>query len=99
MSNHRRLTKGESAKEDLLIRIKSIEEAIAKSREYLASGKYADWAGFRPYFVTKFRDGKELPPHRDWVRNVYLPNSEKALSKAEDILEKLTEKEKITSGR
>lgn len=73
----------------VLGRIESLEQAIAKAREYLESGKHADWRGFRPLFVPKLRDGKELPPHKDWVKNVYLPRMEKALSRAEKILERL----------
>jgi hypothetical protein len=67
----------------ILDRIKTLEEAVTKGREYLESGVHADWHGFRPLFVTKTRDGKALPPHRDWVKNVFLPNRERALRKAE----------------
>ena len=75
---------------EVLDRIKSIEEAIIKGHEYLESGKHANWNGFRPWFNTKIRDGKEMPPHKDWVKNVFLPRREKALRKAEKTLEKLT---------
>lgn len=71
----------------VLDRIESLEQAIAKAREYLESGKYADWSGFRPWFVRKFRDGEELPPHKDWVKNVFLPRNEKALRRAEKLVE------------
>jgi hypothetical protein len=94
MSNRRRQNASDSTKKDLVGRIKRIEEAIAKSNEYLASGKHAHWTGFRALFVTKLRDGEELPPHRDWVKNVYLPSLEKALNRAERILEKLSERPK-----
>jgi uncharacterized protein YqcC (DUF446 family) len=70
-------------------RIDSLEQAIRKAREYLESGKHANWRGFRPLFDRKLRDGKELPPHKDWVKNVFLPRMEKALSRAEKILERL----------
>jgi len=90
VSKRRRQNAHDSAKRDLVGRIKRIEEAIAKSNEYLASGKHASWTGFRALFVTKVREGTELPPHRDWVKNVYLPRMEKALIQAERILEKLT---------
>jgi hypothetical protein len=70
-------------------RIKLIEQAIAKAKEYLESGKHAHWIGFRPLFDSKFRDGKELPPHKDWVKNVFLPREEKALRYAEKLLEQL----------
>jgi hypothetical protein len=68
-------------------RIKSLQQAIAKAREYLESGKHADWSGFRPLFAQKFRNSKELPPHKDWVKNVFLPRNEKALRRAEKLVE------------
>ena len=74
----------------ILDRIKKLEEAITKGREYLESGAHADWYGFRPWFVPKMRDGKALPPHKDWVKNVFLPGREKALREAERLLERLT---------
>ena len=70
-------------------RIALLEQAIGRAREYLESGKHAHWAGFRPWFVAKRKDGKELPPHKDWVKNVFLPRYEKALRRAEKILERL----------
>ena len=76
-------------KKAVLDRIKSIEQAIVRAREYLQSGKHADWSGFQPVFVHKLKDGKELPPHKDWVRNFFLPSMEKALKKAEKIVERL----------
>lgn len=74
----------------ILAQIESLEQAIRKAREYLESGKHANWRGFRPAFVRKLRDGKELPPHKDWVKNVFLPRQEKALRRAEKILERLS---------
>ena len=71
-------------------RIESLEQAIRRAREYLESGKHADWHGFRPLFDRKLKDGKERPPHKDWVKNVFLPRMEKALSRAERILERLS---------
>ena len=73
----------------VLDRIDSLEQTIAKAREYLESGKHADWSGFRPLFVRKFKDGKEPPPHKDWVKNVFLPRMEKALRRAEKVVERL----------
>jgi hypothetical protein len=78
-----------SKKTAVLDRIKRLEEAIAKGNEYLVSGKHAHWRGFRPLFTPKIKDGNELPPHRDWVKNVFLPGMEKALNRAERILERL----------
>ena len=73
----------------VLERIESIEQAICKAKEYLDSGKHADWSGFRPLFVNTFKGGKELPPHKDWVKNVFLPREAKALRYAEKVLERL----------
>jgi hypothetical protein len=78
-----------SKRETVLNRIKALEIAIAKGRAYLETGEHADWRGFRPLFVAKQRNGKKLPPHPDWVRNVYVPKCERALSKAEKLLERL----------
>ena len=73
----------------VLERIESIEQSINIAREYLESGKHAQWSGFRPLFVRKLKDGKELPPHKDWVKNVFLPGKEKALRRAEKTVEQL----------
>jgi len=78
-------------KKAILDRIKHLEDAIAKAREYLESRQHAHWHGFRALFVEKVRDGKVLPPHRDWVKNVFLPSQEKALRRAEKILEKMNQ--------
>ena len=76
-------------KKAVLDRIESLEQAIGRAREYLESGKHAHWSGFRPLFVHKLKDGKELPPHKDWVKNVFLPGKEKALRRAEKTVERL----------
>lgn len=77
-------------------RIKLIEQAIAKAKEYLETGKHAHWVGFRPLFDSKFRNGKELPPHKDWVKNVFLPRMEKALRCEEKLAERLDKKEQLS---
>ncbi|VAW77753.1 hypothetical protein MNBD_GAMMA12-3208 [hydrothermal vent metagenome] len=81
--------KFDSKKKDIIERIRYIEDAIIKGNEYLETGKHANWQGFRPFFTDKVRDGKLLPPHKDWVKNVFIPNHKKALRKAEEKLEKL----------
>ena len=75
-------------------RIESLEQAIRIASEYLESGKHADWPGFRPLFDRKVKDGKELPPHKDWVKNVFLPHMEKALARAEKVLDTLGNEER-----
>ena len=74
-------------------RLQSFEQDICRAKEYLESGKHAHWGGFRPLFVSKFKDGKELPPHKDWVKNVFLPRKQKALHYAEKIADRLDERE------
>jgi hypothetical protein len=78
-------------RDHLLARIKRLEDAITIANEYLDTGKHADWKGFRPLFAAKLRAGKELPPHRDWVRNVFLPRRERALNRAEKLLRRFAD--------
>lgn len=73
----------------ILARIKRLEEAISKAHEYLETGAHAEWSGFRPAFQAKVKDGTRVPPHRDWVRNVFLPGCERSLSRAEKLVERL----------
>jgi hypothetical protein len=73
----------------VLDRIKRIEEAIARGHEYLESGNHANWSQFQPLFAAKFRDGVKLPPHKDWVKNVFIPGMEKELVRAEKILDRM----------
>jgi hypothetical protein len=77
-------------------RNKLIEQAIAKAKEYLETGKHSHWVGFRPLFDRKFRNGKELPPHKDWVKNVFLPRMEKALRRGEKLAERLDKKVQLS---
>ena len=76
-------------------RITHLEQAIVRAKEYLEFGKHANWQGFSPLFVDKIKDGEVQPPHRDWVRNVFLPHAEKRLKRDEKILELLEEKHVI----
>lgn len=73
----------------VLARIESLNTSIRKANEYLESGEHANWAGFRPLFDCKLKDGKEMPPHKDWVRNVFLRRMERSLQKAEKTLWRL----------
>ncbi len=73
-------------------RIKYIEDSIIKAQEYLESGKHAHWQRFRPWFVNKVKDGEVLPPHRDWVKNVFLRRCEKSLFRNQKRLDKMTQK-------
>jgi hypothetical protein len=91
--------KSQSAKaKRVLDRIKSIEASLVRGREYLESSQYADWHGFRPLFDVKWRGDRELPPHKDWVRNVFIPRQERALVKAEKVLERLERLDSPTAG-
>lgn len=73
----------------LLARIARLQEAITKGNEYLETGRHADWNGFRPLFTRKVRNDQTLPPHRDWVKNVFLRRIGKELSRAEKALDRL----------
>jgi hypothetical protein len=73
----------------VLDRIKHLEEAIIKGREFLATGAHAHWHGFRPLTAGKVKDDKPLPPNKNWVQNVFLPRSERALRQAEKVLASL----------
>jgi hypothetical protein len=85
----KRLGKDTLKKKNILERIHSFEDAIRRANEYLESGEHASWLGFRPAFSDKTRDGNSVAPHKDWVRNVYLPRVERALNRAERLLERL----------
>jgi hypothetical protein len=76
-------------KKAVIERLKHLEDALAKAEEYLESGAHADWHGFQPLFVSKIRDGRVMPPHKDWVKNVFIPSRQKLIRKAEKILDRL----------
>ena len=79
----------------VLDRIQSLEEAIRCAKEYLESGEHADWHRFRPLFDHKFEEGEKAPPHKDWVKNVFLRRSEKALTRTEKLLQRLDEQARV----
>jgi hypothetical protein len=70
-------------------RIKYLENDTVRAKEYLENGKHARWQGFSPLFVHKLKNGEELPPHKDWVKNVFLPHTERSLRNAEKVLARL----------
>lgn len=78
-----------ATKKAVLERIRSAEEGIRRAKEYLRTGAHENWVGFRPLFAAKTRAGKDVPPHKDWVRNVYLPRLERARARDEKLLERL----------
>lgn len=78
-------------RQNLLERISCIQEAIDKATEYLVNGKHAQWRSFRPIVTPKLRDDVPVPPHRDWVKNVFLPRMQRSLHYSEKVLEKLAE--------
>lgn len=83
----------DQSRKAVLERIEHLKDAIAKAHEYLESGKHAGLRGFRPLFSSKTKDGKVLPPHRDWVKHVFLPRIERALKRTEARLERLNRPE------
>lgn len=75
-------------KKAILERIKRLEDALTKAQEFLETGAHAEWHGFQAWFVPKMKDGRVMPPHRKWVKNVFIRDCEKALHKAERTLDK-----------
>jgi hypothetical protein len=45
-------------------------------------------------FDKKVKDGEIVPPHKDWVKNVFLPRKERALRHSEKALEKIIDADK-----
>ena len=86
------MRKSELKIKDVLERIEALENAIEKAHEYLETGAHTDWHRFRPLFVDKIRDGEVLPPHKDWVRNVFIPRHERAIKRLEKRLDSLERK-------
>jgi hypothetical protein len=81
----------DAKRKTVLERIESLERAIRTAREYLETGRHANWHGFRPLFGRK----GDLPPHKDWVKNVFLPRREKGLAHAEKTLERFSDQERF----
>ena len=75
--------------------IERIEDAIIKGAN---SGERRPrrLARFSVVFHNKVQNGKAAPPHRDWVQNVFLPRSERAVERAEKALQRL---ERDAAGR
>jgi len=76
-------------KKAVLERIREIDGEISRGVEYLETGAHAHWHGFHPFFTRKIRNSQEAPPHRDWVKNVFIPSRQIALKRSEDVLERL----------
>ena len=75
-------------KRNIADRVKLLEADIVKAREYLETDEHSSWHKFQPLFSQKLKDGKAMPPHKDWVKNVFIPNLEKALNEAEKLLDR-----------
>jgi len=70
-------------------RIRRLEATVKLANEYLDTGAHADWGGFRPLFVDKWKDGKPCPPHKDWVRNVFIKRCERLIGESMKALKRL----------
>jgi hypothetical protein len=70
-------------------RIRRLEASIKLANEYLETGEHADWHGFRPLFVDKYKDSKPCPPHKDWVKNVFIKRCYRGISSAKRALKRL----------
>ncbi|MEQ8276637.1 MAG: hypothetical protein RMA76_14910 [Deltaproteobacteria bacterium] len=83
------MTQTGPTKQKILARIADLESQIRRAHEYLQTGAHAHWHGFRPLFNDKIQNGRVAPPHKDWVRSVFLPRRERLLRKAEKLLDRL----------
>ena len=79
----------DAKRKSVLERIGRLEQDILRAKEYLETGEHASWHRFRPLFIDKLKDGKELPPHKDWVRSVFLRRLERRLRYNQKLLERL----------
>ncbi len=91
---------GKSVKQAVVGKLKSFEATISRvdtaiklANDYLETGEHADWHGFRPLFVGKFKDGKPCPPHTDRVINFFLRDCRRPLRDASRALERLEERQ------
>jgi len=75
-------------KKAILNRLQVIEEEIAKANEYLETDAHSHWHKFRPFFVDKIENDKVSPPHKDWVKNVFIPRRIRELKRAEELLDR-----------
>ena len=76
-------------------RITRIEDVLMNAHKYLESGANADWHRFRPLFKKKIAaDGRDAPPHKDWVKNVFIVRYELALHSAKKALTTLLDRSK-----
>jgi hypothetical protein len=81
-----------SDEKSILDRIKHLEDSILKAEEYLRDGSNSNYHGFQPLFRDKVKNGKVMPPHRDWVRNVFLPNCRRKVRKSLENLKRIRER-------
>jgi len=66
------------------VRIRRLEKAIQWAKEYLETGAHAGWQAFRPLFV-----GKDQPPHKDWVRHVFIRRLEREIARNKRAMKRL----------
>jgi len=92
MFSHKQAERRHSAlskRNSISVRIRRLENAIKLAQCYLDTGANADWHGFRPLFVDKWKDGKPCPPHRDWVRNVFIRRCQRQIASARKSMKRL----------
>ena len=75
-------------KKAVLGRIRSLEYELTIAQEYLEAGAHADWHRFCALFRQKLKDGWLAPPHRDWVKNYFIPSRERSIREAEKLLDR-----------
>ena len=75
-------------------KIKWCEDQLKLAYRYLDTDEGSDLRIFRPLFTKKLdASGNALPPHKDWVKNVFIRRREKAIVRLQKRLRRLEDVE------
>lgn len=75
-------------------KIRWCEEQLDLAYRYLETDEGSDLRIFRPLFSNKLNvSGNVLPPHKDWVKNVFIRRRENAILRLQKLLRRLEEME------
>ena len=64
--------------------LRRLAAKLGVTPEYLETGAHAGWQAFRPLFV-----GKDQPPHKDWVRHVFIRRLEREIARNKRAMKRL----------
>lgn len=73
-----------------MAKIRWCEHQLKLAYRYLDTDQGSDLHIFRPLFDKKLdASGKALPPHKDWVKNVFIRRREKAIVRLHQLLRRI----------